>query len=135
MIFSCFLLLHDLGMFKAYKWYPLGIEYDYWIHFLFGMIVAMILLRTYIKKGLNHGFMKYVMVTIIVLGFSAAHELYEFGGTVFLGEGEGVLFIGAGDLDPWDTQIDMLNNLIGAIFGLAIYAPFLKTKKKVKKKR
>ncbi|HRZ40409.1 MAG TPA: hypothetical protein P5246_05320, partial [Candidatus Omnitrophota bacterium] len=46
---------------------------------------------------------------------------YEFAGAILLGEGEGVLFIGAGDLDEWDTQKDMLNNLIGAVLGLVFY--------------
>jgi len=55
-----------------------------------------------------------------VLGLSALHELYEYFGALLLGEGEGVLFIGAGDLDQWDTQKDMLNNVIGALIGLLI---------------
>jgi len=123
-IFSFFLIIHDLGMFKAYQWTILGLEYDYWVHFIFGMISALIIVRAYDYTGLEHGLMKYVMVLIIVLGFSAAHELYEFGGAVLLGEGEGVLFIGAGDLDQWDTQKDMLNNLIGGIVAVLMYLPF-----------
>ncbi len=43
---------------------------------------------------------------------------------MMLGEGEGVLFIGAGDLDEWDTQKDMLNNLIGALLGLVLFYIF-----------
>lgn len=38
-----------------------------------------------------------------------------------VGEGEGLLFIGAGDTDEWDTQRDMVNNAIGALLGLAVY--------------
>ncbi len=56
---------------------------------------------------------------MMVLGISAAHELYEYGGAILLGEGDGVLFIGAGDIDEWDTQKDMLNNLIGSITALS----------------
>ena len=41
-----------------------------------------------------------------------------------LGEGGGVLFIGAGDVDEWDTQKDMRNNLFGAILGLLLYGGF-----------
>ena len=62
------------------------------------------------------------MATIVIaLGVSALHELYEFAGAILLGEGEGVLFIGAGDTDQWDTQKDMLNNLIGTLLGVLIY--------------
>lgn len=46
------------------------------------------------------------------------HELYEFAGALLLGEGERVLFIRAGDLDQWDTQKDILNNLIGGVIGV-----------------
>ena len=38
-----------------------------------------------------------------------------------VGEGEGVLFIGAGDTDEWDTQKDMVNNVLGALIALAGY--------------
>jgi uncharacterized membrane protein YjdF len=62
-----------------------------------------------------------VAIVAVVLGFSAFHELFEYAGAVLLGEGEGVLFIGAGDLDEWDTQKDMRNNLFGALVGLALY--------------
>jgi len=51
---------------------------------------------------------------------SAAHELYEFAGAILLGDGDGVLFIGAGDIDQWDTQKDMLNNLLGALIGVLL---------------
>ena len=57
----------------------------------------------------------------LILGFSAFHEIFEYGGAVALGEGEGVLFIGAGDLDEWDTQKDMLNNLIGGLAGVVVF--------------
>ena len=113
--------MHDLGMFRLYEFNYFGLEYDYWVHGFFGLLAAMILMHAYNKSGLEHGWMKYVMIIVIVLGFSAGHELYGFGGAILLGEGEGVLFIGAGDLDQWDTQKDMLNNLLGGIAGIIIY--------------
>ena len=57
----------------------------------------------------------------MVLGMSAFHELFEYAGAEILGEGEGVLFMGAGDIDEWDTQKDMRNNVLGALIGLIIY--------------
>lgn len=121
LLFSLFLIIHDLGMFQLYESTILGLEYDHWVHGFFGLLSALILLRIYNYSGIEHGWMKYVMVIVIILGFSAAHELYEFGGAVLLGEGEGVLFIGAGDLDEWDTQKDMLNNFLGGLIGIALY--------------
>jgi len=61
---------------------------------------------------------------LAIMGFASLHELYEFVGAILLGEGEGVLFIGAGDLDQWDTQKDILNNLIGALIGVFARIPY-----------
>lgn len=64
--------------------------------------------------------MLYVGLILVVLGFSAIHEIVEYVGAITLGEGEGLLRIGAGDWDEWDTQKDMVNNLLGAFVGLGI---------------
>ena len=96
-------------------------EYDFWVHTYFGLVSALILYRTYKLAGPYKGAFKYIAIIAIVLGFSAFHELFEYAGAVLLGEGEGVLFIGAGDIDEWDTQKDMRNNLLGAIIALILY--------------
>ena len=120
-LFAVFLLVHCLGLFKFYELYPFGIEYDYWVHNLFGFISALIFVRWLDRASLGFNkMMRIGSVLIIVLGISAAHELYEFAGAVLLGKGEGVLFIGAGDLDQWDTQKDMLNNVVGGIIGILV---------------
>jgi len=120
-LFSLFLVLHCLGLFDAYLLYPLGIEYDYWVHAFFGLVSALIIFRWMNLYLANLRYYVVVMFTLFfVLGLSALHELYEYFGALLLGEGEGVLFIGAGDLDQWDTQKDMLNNVIGALIGLLI---------------
>ena len=121
LMFAVFLVIHCLGMFDFYMLYPLGIEYDYWVHGVFGLISALIIIRSLNLSALHlTKAMRIGATLIIVLGISAAHELYEFAGAILLGKGEGVLFIGAGDLDQWDTQKDMLNNVIGGILGLVI---------------
>ena len=118
-LYSIFLFIHCLGMLDFYSLHPLNIEYDYWVHGYFGFV--SILMIIHLLKMYSHSLsvlMINFMAIIIILGISAIHELYEFAGALLLGEGDGVLFIGAGDLDPWDTQKDMLNNLIGGIAGL-----------------
>lgn len=121
LLFSLFLLLHCLGMYQFYEKYPLGIEYDYWVHGYFGFVSSLIILRWLSKSeyGFNQLFCV-ISTFIIVLGISAAHELYEFAGAILLGEGDGVLFIGAGDIDQWDTQKDMLNNIVGGVVGVSL---------------
>ncbi len=122
LLFALFLFMHCLGMYELYSSYPLGIEYDYWVHGFFGLIIALVILRSLQNSKLQFNKMiSIACVIVIVLGISAAHELYEYAGAVLLGSGEGVLFIGAGDLDQWDTQKDMLNNVVGGVLGVVIH--------------
>ncbi len=118
---AIFLLLHNLGTFDTYSNNYFGFEYDMWVHGFFGFMASLMLYRTYYLKGPYKGLFMYIAIIAVVLGFSAFHELFEYGGALAVGEGEGVLFIGAGDLDEWDTQKDMFNNLIGGLLGLFLY--------------
>lgn len=120
-LFGIFLVFHHMGVFGAYGWYFFGIEYDFWVHTYFGIITSLILYRAPTLIGGYDGWFKCAIIVFVVLGFSALHELFEFAGALILGKGEGVLFMGAGDLDPWDTQKDMWHNLLGSIIGLLIY--------------
>ena len=122
--FSLFWFLHCAGIFDWYQSYPLGLEYDHWVHGFFGFVSSLIVLRAYHFYGVYPAGFIPVAAIAVILGFSAFHEIFEFGGAMMLGEGEGVLFIGAGDLDEWDTQKDMLNNLIGALLGLVLFYIF-----------
>ncbi len=125
---AVFLLIHCLGVFGLYTSYPLGVEYDYWIHGFFGVVAALISMH-YFRSSTSYPETILITTTIVlVMGIAAFHELYEFAGAVLLGEGEGVLFIGAGDLDQWDTHKDILNNLLGAILGTGY--SFVKQKSK-----
>ena len=120
-LFGVFLFLHFAGMFGWYQAFPLGMEYDHWVHGYFGFVAALIVLRAYYFYGVYPPVLITVAAVALILGFSAFHEIFEYAGAIALGEGEGVLFIGAGDLDEWDTQKDMLNNLIGGLFGVVVF--------------
>ena len=122
-LFGIFLFLHFAGMFGWYQSFPLGLEYDHWVHGFFGFVAALMVLRAYHFYAIYPPLLIAAAAVALLLGFSAFHEIFEYFGAIALGEGEGVLFIGAGDLDEWDTQKDMLNNLIGGLVGvLAFYA-------------
>ena len=108
-------------MFGWYQTYPLGMEYDHWVHGFFGFVAVLMVLQAYYFYGVYPPAMIVIAAVAVLLGFSAFHEIFEFAGAMAVGEGEGVLFIGAGDLDEWDTQKDMLNNLIGAILGMIVF--------------
>lgn len=123
-LLSAFLLLHFLGMFDLYQTFPLGLEYDHWVHGYFGFVAALIVFRGYHHYKLYSPTFIIVATLVVILGFSAFHEIFEYTGAMLLGEGEGVLFVGAGDIDEWDTQKDMVNNVIGGLLGLACYYLF-----------
>lgn len=120
-LFALFLVLHNLGTFGTYGWKQGLWEYDLFVHSYFGFVSSLMLLRAYREVGPYRGYIKYIDVIALILGFSAFHELFEFAGALTVGEGEGVLFVGAGDLDEWDTQKDMFNNLWGGILGIIFY--------------
>ena len=134
-LFALFLVMHNLGTFDTYSNNYFGMEYDLYVHGFFGIVSALMLYRTYNLVGPYKGYLKYLAIIALVLGFSAFHELFEYGGALTVGEGEGVLFVGAGDTDEWDTQKDMRNNLVGALIGLGLYVIFERINNKSNKKR
>src|SRR3989338_6522747 len=71
---SMFLLIHDLGMFRLYERFPFGLEYDYWVHILFGIVSSFIIMHFYSSKK-GHGRWHVIILSIfLILGFSAAHR-------------------------------------------------------------
>ena len=131
-LFALFLIMHNFGTFGTYSNSYFGLEYDLYVHGFFGVVSALMLYRTYNLVGPYKGYLKYLAIIALVLGFSAFHELFEYGGALTVGEGEGVLFVGAGDTDEWDTQKDMRNNLVGALIGLGLYLVYQSVNKKKK---
>src|SRR3989344_849063 len=99
------------------------------LHYLFlGFASSIILYRLYLCRSLPPHY-AFLFVITLTLGLSAFHEIVEYTGAVTLGKGEGLLFIGAGDIDEWDTQKDMLNNVIGAMIGSILYWSWRKIQK------
>ena len=125
---SVFLLLHAAVTFHLYERHFFGMEYDFYIHLYFGFASSIILYRLYLCRSLPPHY-AFLFVITLTLGLSAFHEIVEYTGAVTLGKGEGLLFIGAGDIDEWDTQKDMLNNVIGAMIGSILYWSWRKIQK------
>jgi len=120
--FGLFLVLHNLGVFGAYYNYYWGIEFDTYVHFYCGVVMTLISYRMYDKLvPLKDDKLKYFIIIMFILGISAFHEILEYAGGVILGEGWGFLRAGSGDVEMWDTQTDMRNNLFGAILVLVFY--------------
>ena len=129
-LFSTLMVLHNLGVFGFYGKVYLGMEYDFWVHSYFGLVFSWMLIRAHLFNKIFSTPFMYLMVILLVLGFSAAHEIIEYQGAKTFGEGEGFIFFGVGDKDKFDTQKDMQNNLLGGIFGIALHAGYVNVRKK-----
>jgi uncharacterized membrane protein YjdF len=117
-LFAVALLAHDMGAFGWYQRSPLGLQYDWYVHFFFGVTGGLIVARTLqLRLGLR-GTALGLLTVLAVLGIGGVHEIIEAGSTLQLGPGQGMLHIGPEN--PYDTQEDLFNNLLGASLALVL---------------
>jgi uncharacterized membrane protein YjdF len=110
------LLLHNLGVFGWYRREFWGLQFDTYVHFYFGVVGGFV-----VRAGLEgsyglRGWRVWIAVTLGILGLGAIHELIEFASTLALGPERGMLKALADD--PYDTQKDLMNNLLGTLLAL-----------------
>jgi uncharacterized membrane protein YjdF len=117
-LLASFLLLHNLGVFGFYRKHFLGLQFDVYVHFYFGLVGGFILKRTFEQRFGWRGPWLVVAVGLFLLGIGAVHELIECGSTILLGKEKGMLKLDPND--PYDTQKDLMNNLLGALLAVAI---------------
>jgi putative membrane protein len=88
--------------------------YDRVAHFAQGFVPFLIFKEFLLRKGVvkNRRFTN-VIIIAMVLGFSASWELLEYSTSVLSGMSQSFVLDMQGDM--WDTQLDMLSALIGAI--------------------
>lgn len=149
-IINIALLTHNLGVFGYYSWKNPFIEYDTIVHFISSCAASYVLFnfvarKLHIKKKqrVKHTVVDEHMAVIFFLVIASVSflgsfvELIEYGGYRLFGEGEGILFTGAGDLSNdtscegqyIDTMEDIIVNTLGSIVGTLLYY-LLKYKKK-----
>lgn len=117
-LFAVAVLAHDLGAFGWYQRSVAGLQYDWLVHFLFGvvggLVVAGVLRERLGLRGLALG----LLTLLAVGGMGAVHEIIEAGSTWLLGPEHGMLHVGPEN--PYDTQEDMLCNLLGTSLALGL---------------
>lgn len=118
-ILAAALIFHNLGAFGFYRTSWQGIEFDGYVHYFFGMAGSFA-----IARGLGYnfnitGWKLWIGTLLVILGIGAIHELIEFASTIALGPEKGMLKVNDGDY--FDTQKDLLNNMLGAITALGFY--------------
>jgi putative membrane protein len=96
-------------------------HYDRIGHFAQGFIPAMIAREILLRRTpLARGKMLFFIIVSICLAISASYELLEWGAAVALGQAADEFLGTQGDV--WDTQIDMVMALIGALSAQIILA-------------
>lgn len=119
-LFAAALLLHDLGSLGFYRRQFFGVEFDLFVHFYFGVVAGLVLYRALGEFYDLAGWRLWVAVALVTLGVSGIHELVEWSTTLAMGPERGMLKLDPND--PFDTQKDLLNNLVGAMLASLMYS-------------
>ena len=126
------IIFHNLGTLGYYAVSPLFMQYDHFTH-LFGFVACAFFIHGIIVPYFKGSRTRlYFLIFMACLGAGTLIEMSEFIGYLFLGEGEGMFFLGAGDfggdLGPvfasdvakeWiDSMWDLIYNALGTILGI-----------------
>ncbi len=117
-LFALALVLHDLGAFGWYQRKFVGVQYDWYVHTFFGFVGGLIVARILeVRIGLR-GRVLAPLAVLVVTGFGGLHEIMEAASTWVLGTDYGMLVTGADN--PYDTQEDLLCNVVGSSVAVAL---------------
>jgi uncharacterized membrane protein YjdF len=116
------LLFHNLGVFGFYRREFFGLQFDTYVHFYFGLCGGFLLTNGLAVGYGIRGWRLWVAVTLGILGMGAIHEMVELASTLALGPERGMLKTLADD--PYDTQKDLFNNMLGTLLSLACTAVY-----------
>ena len=126
-LFTVAIIVHDLGTFGFYRKTFLGLRFDSYVHFMFGLVSGLVLFRAAIERlRLSRRFLIFA-VPIFILGVGGLHEMFEAFTTVLLGPERGMFKLHPDQ--PFDTQKDLMNNFLGALAATLVSAR--RTRKKV----
>ena len=97
--------------------------YDRVAHFAQGFVPFLIFREFLFRKGMiKSGKLTNLIIITLVLGFSASWELLEYSTAELSGKSQTFILDMQGDI--WDTQLDMLSALIGAISSSVLLGKF-----------
>jgi uncharacterized membrane protein YjdF len=85
---------------------------------MFGLASGLILFRAASERlSLSRKFLAFAL-PIFILGIGGLHELFECFTTILLGPERGMLKLHPDE--PFDTQKDLVNNLLGALVAVIL---------------
>jgi hypothetical protein len=123
--------MHELGRFGFYGMQFFGINWDIYTHAAISFAMAIILYNV-LPGRISLG-RKWICLIIFLLtiGIALLGEFIEFGGTIFLKDGQGLLGLESEacpfsnvSIDYWDTMSDLVMNAAGGILGI-LYSALL----------
>jgi uncharacterized membrane protein YjdF len=114
------LLFHNMGAFGLYRSSWKGIEFDGYVHYFFGVAGGIAIARGLGYNFALSGWKLWIGSILVILGIGGIHEMIEFASTIALGPEKGMLKMNDGDF--FDTQKDLMNNMLGTITSLGFYA-------------
>ena len=117
-VFAGAVVFHNLGVFGWYEAVFWNLRFDTYVHFAFGFAAGLIVSRALAVNWNLPGHTLWWVVPLFVLGMGAVHELIECFTTLLMGPERGMLKLRPDQ--PFDTQKDLLNNLLGAIAALIV---------------
>jgi len=135
LIINVAMSLHELGRFGFFSMQFFNVNWDIYTHVI-GSIAIAILIYSALKSRVRlyeKGFLKYFLLIVFLasIGIALVGEFVEFGGTLFLEDGQGLLGLEseAGpfenvSIDYWDTMTDLLANAAGSIIGIIFCCSF-----------
>ena len=117
-LFALAIIIHDLGTFGFYRKIFFGLRFDCYVHFMFGLVSGLIFFNAASERlPLSRKFLAFA-VPLVILGIGGLHELFECFTTILLGPERGMLKLRPDE--PYDTQKDLMNNLLGAIVAVLL---------------
>ncbi|WP_428940141.1 DUF2238 domain-containing protein [Fontivita pretiosa] len=119
------ILLHELGAFGFYQRWAMPFSFDIVVHFWFAFAATLIARRA-IRRTLPLGrWQTGLAALLLVMGGGALHEVIEYGSYLLLGEEKGMLKPSSSY--SFDTQRDLLSNLVGALVALMLISVWKRT--------
>ena len=112
------ILIHCLGAFGFYQKSFFGLSFDIYVHFYFAFAGTFIVERLIRHSVPLKAWTVRVVTLLFMMGFGAIHELGEYVSYLMLGEERGMLKPSTSYF--FDTQRDLLNNLLGTLTALLL---------------
>lgn len=130
-----FAVLHLFGAHYTYSNIPWGDtisqlldldrnHYDRVVHFIYGVFMVPVLFDLFKKYLSKYRLIKIVLIFSLIIAAGSLYEIGEFVVGIIAESKTGLAFLGSQG-DVWDTQKDILLQVVGASVGLLLFMPLV----------